>query len=118
MYTLIFANPMLFLSTLSLRRATRIFAYGRRITRISIHALLAESDKGIYHGLRVEMISIHALLAESDECARGPLRAKGPFLSTLSLRRATHADVTAVRMTEISIHALLAESDFCQTDQD
>ena len=44
MYTLIFANSMLFLSTLSLRRATQ--AQGLKIPalRISIHALLAESD--------------------------------------------------------------------------
>ncbi len=44
MYALELAGPMLFLSTLSLRRATintyhRIFGEG-----ISIHALLAESD--------------------------------------------------------------------------
>ena len=41
------------------------------------------------HNGHPQYISIHALLAESDQCARGPLRAKGPFLSTLSLRRAT-----------------------------
>ena len=36
------------------------------------------------------------------------------FLSTLSLRRATHAaDISARREASISIHALLAESDLC-----
>ena len=56
-------------------------------------------------------ISIHALLAESD----GP-RCKGPwacfpFLSTLSLRRATIRPHQRHFAADISIHALLAESD-------
>ena len=44
MDTLILANAMLFLSTLSLRRATRTATNRRPIFFISIHALLAESD--------------------------------------------------------------------------
>ena len=36
---------------------------------------------------------------------------KQAFLSTLSLRRATHYDNYNLHCTEISIHALLAESD-------
>ena len=62
------ANAMLFLSTLSLRRATALTAfqpYGS--PEISIHALLAESD---HHACK---------------CIRLLLK----FLSTLSLRRAT-----------------------------
>ena len=58
---------LVFLSTLSLRRATRRCARSRQCAAISIHALLAESDLllcGIYH--------YHT-----------------QFLSTLSLRRAT-----------------------------
>ena len=58
----------IFLSTLSLRRATvGFYADMMALTAISIHALLAESD-----GDRVDPrgnpthISIHALLAESD----------------------------------------------------
>ena len=36
---------------------------------ISIHALLAESDCGMFTGAsRISEISIHALLAESDKC--------------------------------------------------
>ena len=35
----------------------------------------------------------------------------GEFLSTLSLRRATHYDNYNLHCVEISIHALLAESD-------
>ena len=100
-----------FLSTLSLRRATRV-CIGNAIERdISIHALLAESDSG---GCRVVIDRI--------------------FLSTLSLRRATKVNFTIFesfanfyprspcgerqyrqfgnqRQFDISIHALLAESD-------
>ena len=55
---------------------------------ISIHALLAESDKGIDQVIKQCLISIHALLAESD-----PAQSAG----------------TGALL--ISIHALLAESD-------
>ena len=44
MDTLILANAVLFLSTLSLRRATQIKQTCRVEISISIHALLAESD--------------------------------------------------------------------------
>ena len=59
-------------------------------TLISIHALLAESDKrlGLPGWLRV-LISIHALLAESDENINSRADHVKRFLSTLSLRRAT-----------------------------
>ena len=109
--------PMLkFLSTLSLRRATKVvvvvpsgFLYfyprspcGERQpifseinTRgcISIHALLAESDNIINcNSNSFQEISIHALLAESDnECTSFAPNPK-TFLSTLSLRRATHIE--------------------------
>ena len=80
----------LFLSTLSLRRATAEHVHNEiaNIT-ISIHALLAESD-----------------LFEYIQAGTGIL-----FLSTLSLRRATHYDNYNLHCVEISIHALLAESD-------
>ena len=223
MYTLIFANPMLFLSTLSLRRATPvrdviqwegIFLSTLSLRRatasdslsdtsdvISIHALLAESDaskraqqpkqpnfyprspcgeRRLIRSLSIMLfdfyprspcgerpadlrrsslqnrISIHALLAESDECrsmsadgfARisihallaesdfifsSPVSISKKFLSTLSLRRATgrfgttrirrhfyprspcgerpQGSADAAAKSAISIHALLAESD-------
>ena len=103
----------LFLSTLSLRRATARRALGFVDPDISIHALLAESDRphgpprgGDYlisiHALLAESdrffflwcilclyISIHALLAESDPPVREIIQWEGIFLSTLSLRRAT-----------------------------
>ena len=100
-----------FLSTLSLRRATRYFTYYIGRFLISIHALLAESDctmtitictaSNFYprspcgerqvgqKRLRQKLaISIHALLAESD-----------------------HFDNYNLHCVDISIHALLAESD-------
>ena len=101
---------------------------------ISIHALLAESDRITNIQPRIASISIHALLAESDSKPR--VRSSTPklFLSTLSLRRATHYLLQAASrpcyfyprspcgerlrrctgfqsLTDISIHALLAESD-------
>ena len=128
-----FKDP--FLSTLSLRRATQ--AQGLKIPahRISIHALLAESDRdsGLschsghqisIHALLAESdqpkrewveaitISIHALLAESDLEAWYITPGEVQFLSTLSLRRATAQDPTSGQeLHAISIHALLAESD-------
>ena len=146
-----------FLSTLSLRRATETYVIMEATKVISIHALLAESDTPrlsrvvptpIFlstlslrratqkRGGRQNYphpISIHALLAESDLkrclirfstfhfyprspcgerpkpcCPAGPGM---PFLSTLSLRRATVLWLAALRPFSISIHALLAESD-------
>ena len=81
--------PMLFLSTLSLRRATIRMNWLRTAGVISIHALLAESDLKQFVVGDVMGISIHALLAESDLNAHLYYHSRGLFLSTLSLRRAT-----------------------------
>ena len=56
-------------------------------------------------------ISIHALLAESDGFCLGANADSVTFLSTLSLRRATGRCRCWVLSDNISIHALLAESD-------
>ena len=104
------------------------------ISRISIHALLAESDFQ-FLPLRFRFfISIHALLAESDFTTIITICTAWKFLSTLSLRRATYANLRRHRSNDdfyprspcgerlvlrrdtgayhrISIHALLAESD-------
>ena len=149
-------RPTGFLSTLSLRRATvQHFGYVGLFV-ISIHALLAESDRrlrlahhraGYFYprspcgerrgSWRTDrgnsQISIHALLAESDAAEIGghphernfyPRSPCGErpqwfgrsflnieFLSTLSLRRATHNPGECHPGFGISIHALLAESD-------
>ena len=100
-----------FLSTLSLRRATKICKYVARRNVISIHALLAESDIYCHLSGASYSISIHALLAESDgpwstlPIGMANFYPRSPcgerlvvdghrvhitrFLSTLSLRRAT-----------------------------
>ena len=104
----------IFLSTLSLRRATAT-AYTAGVAagisihallaesdplsqhfalpqiHISIHALLAESDQGRGARHKRETISIHALLAESDFMLESNAPTPTVFLSTLSLRRATRA---------------------------
>ena len=56
-------------------------------------------------------ISIHALLAESDEPSTTRRFTNIIFLSTLSLRRATAVKISCAWSESISIHALLAESD-------
>ena len=61
---------------------------------ISIHALLAESDPDAERANQSEhCISIHALLAESDDISFYAQNRHLPFLSTLSLRRATRFSV-------------------------
>ena len=101
-----------FLSTLSLRRATAVCNQLLFDTLISIHALLAESDRlKMLSRQCPSRISIHALLAESDRQTRNCSRLSQPFLSTLSLRRATRSAGPLQAGYTISIHALLAESD-------
>ena len=87
--TTITCTVSIFLSTLSLRRATHYDNYNLHCTEISIHALLAESDvlQAAYRE-SILFISIHALLAESDL-----------------------TDLFNDLICSISIHALLAESD-------
>ena len=60
---------------------------------------------------RVRKISIHALLAESDHRSAGLPDHPHRFQSTLSLRRATRVHHGLLPGGDISIHALLAESD-------
>ena len=88
---------IIFLSTLSLRRATVNDAInGCNPDIISIHALLAESDAVHFVGLSaLAPISIHALLAESDLLTHIIGFSAGVFLSTLSLRRATRNRIKA-----------------------
>ena len=100
-----------FLSTLSLRRATIFFCSLLLLFDISIHALLAESDKIKDFVYLYNFISIHALLAESDGLSMLYDTTALIFLSTLSLRRATIIGQRIGIRIDISIHALLAESD-------
>ncbi len=105
-------SQRVFLSTLSLRRATLTLA--RMLSRllISIHALLAESDRNAnYNCHNVRPISIHALLAESDppRVIREPTTRHFYPRSPCGERQQTKA--LKVSPLCISIHALLAESD-------
>ena len=123
----------LFLSTLSLRRATHYGWSWYDDFTISIHALLAESDLRVAVPEHVIVISIHALLAESDLADCTKIYAVGDFYprSPCGERRVLECTYNAhvdfyprspcgerlglsyfyiIKIT-ISIHALLAESD-------
>ena len=106
-----FAEDWLFLSTLSLRRATTYFDTSSIDDFISIHALLAESDMMppfIACALCVFLSTLSLRRATHGQKSKG---LHSVFLSTLSLRRATAPDISIRREASISIHALLAESD-------
>ena len=82
-------NPAIFLSTLSLRRAT-CFGLAVLITIIFLSTLsLRRATGSVHHFPRRLPISIHALLAESDQSFFQQAADITRFLSTLSLRRAT-----------------------------
>ena len=158
MHALKLANAMLFLSTLSLRRATQNRPrpsagindfYPRSPCGERQRWKSTERPKGSHfyprspcgerragrgHVTGGQKISIHALLAESDAAIVSRSSISCQFLSTLSLRRATlfliwvaktltyfyprspcgerlGAPVDRMPSSSISIHALLAESD-------
>ena len=102
-----------FLSTLSLRRATAIYPsptppkeyfYPRSPCGERLQPRKGSSC--------LPIISIHALLAESDNQRFETQMSEFLFLSTLSLRRATWwLRCWKLAARDISIHALLAESD-------
>ena len=101
-----------FLSTLSLRRATVGASQGADTGDISIHALLAESDRKYLVILgSVAVISIHALLAESDGCLI-MIGGFGADFYPRSPRGERRLGLLGWLRVLISIHALLAESDF------
>ena len=146
----------IFLSTLSLRRATAAFSQvvsaklyfyprspcGERLVMVGLlmcnlyfYPRSPCGERLQWEGMRSlsEVISIHALLAESDKDTLTDDVSTGGFLSTLSLRRATRAFLARPFLLQflstlslrratvypgtwsgsilISIHALLAESD-------
>ena len=99
-----------FLSTLSLRRATTQGFPALHHIFISIHALLAESDVGQKRLRQKLAISIHALLAESDVCSS--LFGTSSTISIHALlAESDNGHETSPYKVWISIHALLAESD-------
>ena len=107
---------IIFLSTLSLRRATIISPH-------------SAPDNGNFYprspcGERRIMtitICIASRFLSTLSLRRATIRAfaciaVNPFLSTLSLRRATLVAENVLLVNQISIHALLAESDFAKCD--
>ena len=85
------------------------------VSSISIHALLAESD----HLLPTRKTPQNWHFYPRSPCGERHKNectnlAPKPFLSTLSLRRATQGNLLLTSATAISIHALLAESDTTQ----
>ncbi len=78
--------------------------------RISIHALLAESDEGNNRIWVYFQISIHALLAESDNIPLPNAHIIAISIHAL-LAESDNGHETSPYRVVISIHALLAESD-------
>ena len=67
MYMVCLPPDMIFQSTLSVRRATKLYAIVKYSKNISIHALRKESDLLVPGGIDwTSDISIHALRKESD----------------------------------------------------
>ena len=100
------SDGVVFLSTLSLRRATQLLNFLLRVALISIHALLAESNWDEQTIKRLIVISIHALLAESDRNQMQQGFNAMQFLSTLSLRRATIVDVIGQEIVFVFLSTL------------
>ena len=101
-----------FLSTLSLRRATNSETQADPVKSISIHALLAESDPRLMYFWPCGLLFLSTLSLRRATQPGKSNKFAGLFLSTLSLRRATREREPALSQSSaISIHALLAESD-------
>ena len=127
-------RKFLFLSTLSLRRATHYDNYNLHCVEISIHALLAESD-GIIDIINNVINDFYPRSPCGERLINNVINGIDKiFLSTLSLRRATFKPPIQTHRQKhfyprspcgerpyqqgegqanqsISIHALLAESD-------
>ena len=83
------ANLVLFLSTLSLRRATvDALELANLVLFLSTLSLRRATEEKLQADT-TGTISIHALLAESDQPGEHHANSQQEFLSTLSLRRAT-----------------------------
>ena len=105
-------TPPQFLSTLSLRRATQNNMKVRVIrTNFYPRSPCGERLPALPHGIQNALISIHALLAESDV---GILQKRGHELLISIHALLAESDARCCgqwHLLRISIHALLAESD-------
>ena len=103
----------LFLSTLSLRRATRL----QSRTYQAKDDFYPRSPCGERHAARLPrpaqiLISIHALLAESDALVAGFATLYANFYPRSPCGERPAQIIVSIQNIRISIHALLAESDF------
>ena len=96
----------LFLSTLSLRRATWEYWVGGYGTAFLSTLSLRRATHYGWSWYDDFTISIHALLAESDKVPPDNAACRPPFLSTLSLRRATSKEVTMADFDKIFLSTL------------
>ena len=102
----------IFLSTLSLRRATYVsYNQYNNTNHFYPRSPYGERRCARCHCWGLNEISIHALLTESDVFSFRFSIFDFLFLSTLSLRRATLGGRAPQPPQGISIHALLTESD-------
>ena len=104
-------NNIKFLSTLSLRRATRIAWEANKAGKISIHALLAESDKLAWFGI-IDILNFYprSPCGERLRVMRRPY-AQMHFYPRSPCGERPRIAWEANKAGKISIHALLAESD-------
>ena len=84
---------------------------GSKSSIISIHALLAESDRPTANNATTNYAFLSTLSLRRATHQQGYHQDCQNFLSTLSLRRATRCKLRRDNRKILSIHALLAESD-------
>ena len=101
-----------FLSTLSLRRATKLC----EATRAAYEFLSTLSLRRATFSNTTKVPGMGEDFYPRSPCGErrftsGSIQTDGEFLSTLSLRRATYRSIDRNNVGKISIHALLAESD-------
>ena len=108
MRVILMIMELIFLSTLSVRRATVERLYLTDSKCISIHALREESDQKTERKQCLHSISIHALLTGSDNKSANNKLFNAHFYLRIQL---ILDGGIFFRRTEISIHALRKESD-------
>ena len=101
----------LFQSTLSVRRATRLFHSVVVAAAISIHALRKESDLCTYPRTLSTKFQSTLSVRRATPFNMVTIQMNLIFQSTLSVRRATQERLGDFQSVVISIHALRKESD-------
>ena len=107
---------ILFLSTLSLRRATVGASQGADFGHISIHALLAESDRITKQHFNNLPKFLSTLSLRRATSLAYPDMIICTFLSTLSLRRATPATMHTWRKVNPFLSTLSLRRATCRTE--